>query len=193
MKIGIVSDIHGNLAGLLKAVELMGEVDDLLCLGDSIYDYRFSNEVIGWLREHDIPTVLGNHEWGFLGPQGERARAAAWVDQDLVAWLAEQPYRLDLERAGQRILMVHSTPWEPYGDYVLPGSRDLKRFAETEAEADYVLYGHTHQQVVERVGDVLVINPGSAGDARDSRNDRQLSCAVLDLGAGDARIIDYTV
>ena len=45
MRIGIVSDIHGNMAGLLRAVELMGEVDELLCLGDSIYDYRFSNDV----------------------------------------------------------------------------------------------------------------------------------------------------
>lgn len=189
MRIGIVSDIHGNMAGLLKAVELMGAVDELLCLGDSIFDYRFSNEVIGWLREHEIPTILGNHEWGFLGPQGERARAASWVDQDLVAWLAEQPYRLELERAGQRILMVHSTPWEPYGNFVLPGSRDLRRFAE--AGADYVLYGHTHQQVVERFGDTLVINPGSAGDARDPRNGRQLSCAVLDLADREARVIDY--
>ena len=85
MRIGIVSDIHGNMAGLLKAVELMGVVDELLCLGDTIYDYRFSNEVVGWLRDNDIPTILGNHEWGFLGPQGARARAASWVDQDLVA------------------------------------------------------------------------------------------------------------
>lgn len=191
MRIGIVSDIHGNMAGLLKAVELMGAVDELLCLGDTIYDYRFSNEVVGWLRAHEIPTILGNHEWGFLGPQGQRARAASWVDQDLVAWLESQPHRLELERHGHRILMVHSTPWEPQGAYVLPGTKDLQRFGE--ADADIVLYGHTHQQVAERVGDVLVVNPGSAGDARDSRNGRQLSCAVLDLAEGDVQMIDYSV
>lgn len=191
MKIGIVSDIHGNLAGLLKAVELMGQVDELLCLGDSIYDYRFSNEVVAWLRDNQIPTILGNHEWGFLGPQGVRARAADWVDQQLVGWLSEQPYRLELTRADKRLLLVHSTPWEPYGEYVLPGSKDLQRFGE--ADADVVMYGHTHQQVAEQIGDVLVVNPGSAGDARDSRNDRQLSCAVLDLNQGEARIIDFLV
>ncbi len=191
MRIGIVSDIHGNMAGLLKAVELMGAVDELLCLGDTIYDYRFSNEVVGWLRDNGIPTILGNHEWGFLGPQGARARAASWVDQELVAWLEAQPYRLELERHGQRILMVHSTPWEPQGAYILPGSKDLQRFGE--ADADIVLYGHTHQQVAERVGDVLVVNPGSAGDARDQRNGRQLSCAVLDLAEGEVRMIDYSV
>ncbi len=191
MKIGIISDIHCNMAGLLKAVDLMGDVDELLCLGDVIYDYRFSNEVVGWLRENQVPTVLGNHEWGFLGPQGERARAMASVDQELVGWLADQPYRLDLTRADKRLLLVHSTPWEPYGDYVLPGTRELQRFGD--ADADVVMYGHTHQQTAEWIGETLVINPGSAGDARDNRNGRQLSCAVLDLAQGEVQIIDYTV
>lgn len=191
MKIGIVSDIHGNFAGLLKAVELMGAVDELVCLGDTIFDYRFSNEVVGWLRENQVPTVLGNHEWGFLGTQGERARNAASVDQELVGWLADQPYSLELTRADKKLLLVHSTPWEPYGDYVLPGSRDLQRFGE--ADADVVMYGHTHQQTAEWAGDTLVINPGSAGDARDHRNGRQLSCAILDLAEGEVRIVDYTV
>lgn len=191
MKIGIVSDIHCNMAGLLKAVDLMGDVDELLCLGDVIYDYRFSNEVVGWLRDNGVPTVLGNHEWGFLGPQGERARNAASVDQELVGWLAGQPYSLDLVRADKRLLLVHSTPWEPYGDYVLPGTRELQRFGD--ADADVVMYGHTHQQTAEWAGETLVINPGSAGDARDNRNGRQLSCAVLDLAQGEVQIIDYTV
>jgi predicted phosphodiesterase len=38
---------------------------------------------------------------------------------------------------------------------------------------------------------VTVINPGSAGDARDNSNDRQLSCAVLDTATDEVRIIDY--
>jgi putative phosphoesterase len=192
MRIGIVSDIHCNIEGLLKAVELMGPLDELLCLGDAIYDYRFSNEVVGYLRDNKIPTILGNHESGFLGPQGVRARAAEWVDQDLVSWLDEQPLRLELERCGKRLLLVHSTPWEPQGAYVLPGSKDLQRFGQ--AEADIVMYGHTHQQTAEWVeGGVLVINPGSAGDARDSRNGRMLSCAVLDVVSDEVQHIDYQV
>jgi putative phosphoesterase len=191
MKIGIVSDIHGNLAGLLRALELMGDVDEVVCLGDTIYDYRFSNEVVGFLREQRIPTILGNHEWGFMGEQGVRARGADWVDQELVGWLSEQPYRLELTRADKRLLLVHSTPWDPPGQYVLPGSKDLQRFGEEDA--DVVLYGHTHQQVAEEINGVLVVNPGSAGDARDVRNGRRLSCAVLDLAQGEVQIIDYEV
>jgi predicted phosphodiesterase len=54
-----------------------------------------------------------------------------------------------------------------------------------------VLFGHTHQQLVRRIGTVLVINPGSAGDARDPGNGRLLSCAVLDTDTDEVRITDF--
>jgi putative phosphoesterase len=189
VKLGIVSDIHCNAAGLRRAIDLMGDIDELICLGDSIWEYRFSNEVAQILRERGAHTILGNHEEGFLGPLGERARAREDIDPALLDWLAARPHRIELERAGKRLLLVHSTPWEPRGAYIHPGDTLLARFAE--AEADFVLYGHTHRQVVKRFGDVLVVNPGSAGDARDHHNGRQLSCAVLDTASQEVRIIDY--
>lgn len=178
MKIGIVSDVHCNHAGLLRALEILDEADALICLGDSIYEYRFSNDVVGILKDRGIHTILGNHEEGFLGPQGARARQPDWIDQSLLKWLADRPKRLELEFGGKKLLAIHSTPWEPQGAYVYPHSSELDRFAE--AGADFVLYGHTHHQLVRRVGRVLVINPGSAGEARDQGNDRQLSCALVD-------------
>ena len=74
MKIGIVSDIHCNAAGLAQALALMGDVEELICLGDSIYEYRFSNEVVRLLRDRDARVIVGNHEEYFFGPQGARAR-----------------------------------------------------------------------------------------------------------------------
>ena len=67
LKLGIVSDLHCNIDGLDRALEIMGPIDALLCLGDSISEYSFSNEVIGRLRELDALTILGNHEEIFLG------------------------------------------------------------------------------------------------------------------------------
>lgn len=189
MKIGIVSDIHCNIAGLEQALALMGDVDELACLGDSIWEYRFSNEVVALLKARGAHTILGNHEEQFFGPLGERARARPGSDPDLLRWLAERPHRIALTRDGKRLLLVHSTPWEPRGAYVLPESAELERFAE--ADADIVLYGHTHRQVARRVGDVLVVNPGSAGDARDHGNGRLLSCAVLDTASGRVSFIDF--
>ncbi len=189
MKIGIVSDIHCNAAGLTRALGLMGDVDEVICLGDAIYEYRFSNEVVRLLQQREAQVIVGNHEEYFFGPQGVRARARDGIDPALAAWLAGRPHRQELTLGGKRVLLVHSTPWEPRGTYVHPESAELARFAE--AEADVVLYGHTHHQVVRRVGRVLVINPGSAGDARDHRNGGQLSCAVLDTASEEVAIFDY--
>jgi putative phosphoesterase len=189
VKIGIVSDLHCNQHGLLRALDIIGDVDELICLGDSVYEYRFSNEVIEILRDRAAHTILGNHEEGFLGPQGVRARAADWIDPALLGWLADRPPRLMVEIGGKKLLLVHSTPWEPRGTYVYPHSSLIERFAE--ADADFVLYGHTHHQLVRRVGRVLVINPGSAGEARDSGNGRQLSCAVLDTATEEVIVTDF--
>jgi len=189
VKIGIVSDVHCNHAGLLRALEILGDVDELICLGYSIYEYRFSNEVVRLLRDRGARTILGNHEEGFLGPQGVRARQPEWIDGSLLEWLGKQPKRLELNIGGKKLLIVHSTPWEPRGAYVYPHSSLLTRFGE--ADADFVLYGHTHHQLVRRIGNVLVVNPGSAGEARDSSNERQLSCAVLDSVTEEVVVINF--
>jgi putative phosphoesterase len=189
LKLGIVSDLHCNIDGLDRALEIMGSIDALACLGDSIHEYAFSNEVIGRLRELDALTILGNHEEVFLGTAGARARSRADIDRSLLEWLAERPHRHELKVDGKRILMVHSTPWEPRGSYVMPHSSELERFGE--ADADIVLYGHTHRQLVRRVGRVLVVNPGSAGEGRDPRNGGQLSCAVLDTATEEVVVRDF--
>jgi putative phosphoesterase len=189
LKLGIVSDLHCNIDGLDRALEEMGSIDALLCLGDSIYQYRFSNAVIGRLRELDALTIQGNHEETFLGTAGARARSSADIDRQLLGWLAERPHRHELRVDGKRILMVHSTPWEPRGAYIQPTSSELQRFGETDA--DIVLYGHTHRPVVRRIGRVLVVNPGSAGESRDPRNGGRLSCAVLDTVTEEVVMRDF--
>ncbi|HUB49494.1 MAG TPA: metallophosphoesterase family protein [Acetobacteraceae bacterium] len=189
MRLGIVSDIHSNAPGLQRALDLMGDVDELLCLGDAIFEYRFSNEVAALLRDRGAHVIQGNHEEVFFSPAGIRAREREGLDPGLLRYLADQPHRRRLEFGGKSVLLVHSTPWEPRGAYVYPHSPTLARFAE--ADADFVLYGHTHVQMVQQVGRVLVINPGSAGDARDHGNGRLLSCAVLDTATEDVQVIDY--
>jgi putative phosphoesterase len=189
MRLGIVSDLHCNLGGLEEALQRMGAIDELLCLGDSIYEYRFSNEVVERLRELGALVIKGNHEEVFFGVQGDRARAREGNDPALMAWLDGQPYRRDLDLAGRRVLMVHSTPWEPRGAYIYGHTHELQRFGDVDA--DIVMYGHTHEQLVVRVGGVLVVNPGSAGEGRDHRNGRKLSCAVLNLPDATVEMFDF--
>ena len=51
--------------------------------------------------------------------------------------------------------------------------------------ADVIVYGHTHRQLVQQVGDVLVVNPGAAG-AR--RFDLEPSVARLRIADGRANV-----
>ena len=73
--------------------------------------------------------------------------------------------------------------------YVCRHSSLLGRFGK--ADADFRLCGHGHRQLAQRFGSVLVINPGSAGDARDNGNDLQLSCAVLDTVSEEVVVTDF--
>jgi putative phosphoesterase len=183
MRIGIVSDVHCNHAALRIALDRMGDVDELLCAGDSVYQFRFSNEVMELLRARGARYILGNHEDVLLGKWGEHARAASWVRPGDLAYMAGQERRIETTVNGKSLVMVHGSPWEPQNEYIYPNSPSIARLAEIDA--DYIILGHTHYQMAERVGRGLVINPGSAGEARDARNAFQLSYAVLDTGTDE--------
>ena len=189
MRIGIVSDVHCNVDGLRTAIERMGDVDELLCAGDTIFEYRFNNEVVELLREREARTILGNHEAVLYGPQGARARAAPHVRTDNLEYLGSMPWLIDVDVGGKRLVLAHGSPIEPLNEYVFPESPGLQRLAQIEA--DYIILGHTHHQMAVRVGRSLVINPGSAGDPRDPRNGRLLSYAILDTVSGEVVIDDY--
>jgi len=189
VRVGIVSDVHGNSLALARGLELMGEVDQLLCAGDIVEEFRFSNETVSLLREREAICVLGNHDSGFLGLHGERARSASHVDHDLVEWLGSHPSSVRLDIDGKQLLMTHASPCSPHTQYVMAGSLEVKRLAAVDA--DYVVIGHTHCQMVERVGRALVINPGSVGQARDPANGKHLSFAILDTSTDDVYIENF--
>jgi putative phosphoesterase len=187
MKIGIIADVHCNDAALRIALDRMGDVDELICAGDAVYQFRFSNEVIDLLRQRQARYVLGNHEDVLLGRWGEHARSSA--RDDALGYMADQAHTITTRINGKSLVVVHGSPFEPHNEYIYPNSPSLSRFAEIDA--DYVILGHTHYQMAERVGRVLVINPGSAGEARDPRNAFKLSYAVLDTASGEVTFDDF--
>jgi putative phosphoesterase len=189
MRLGIISDVHCNHEALSIALERMGPVDELLCAGDAVYQFRFSNEVMRILRERQARYILGNHEEVLLGHWGERARSAEWVSHAELDFMAAQPSRIETVVDGKSLIMVHGSPFEPHNEYIYPNSASLSRLASIDA--DYIILGHTHYQMAERVGRALVINPGSAGEARDARNAFRLTYAILDTAMGEVTFDDF--
>jgi putative phosphoesterase len=188
LKLGILSDIHSNARALDTALALLESagVDELLVAGDAIYEFRFSEPVIRRLRDCGARFLLGNHEEGYLASAN-----GSGDPQGLLKWLRSQPRELVSQVSGHRMLAFHATPWEPRRDYVLPHHPRLKEFGDLGY--DIVIYGHTHWQLAEYVGQTLVINPGSVGEPRDYRNGLMGSVAVLDTPSLEVTHLDFPV
>lgn len=186
MKIGIVSDIHADAGALRRVLDDMPATDVLLCPGDAISEYRFCPDTVALLQRHDVQCIQGNHEIVLFGGRNpaylEKCRAT--FSAESLAFLAEAPLSRTFDFDGASVLMVHASPWEPYEEYIYPGSPRLDDFAALPY--DMVCYGHTHVPLVHRAGDVTVINPGSCSQPRD--RDRRGAYAVFDTRTGQAAV-----
>ena len=62
MRIGILSDIHGNLPALEAVLADMSRrsLDAMFCLGDLVGYGAFPNEVTATIKTSGIPTIMGN-------------------------------------------------------------------------------------------------------------------------------------
>lgn len=179
MLLGVVSDIHGNAEALLVALAaLEGAVDELLVAGDAFSDHRFSNEVVNSIRRSGACYVLGNHELSLLSPAGRNARQSARVDQRELDFVAEQQTQIRTRFGQKTLLMIHGSPWEPYGDYLSPQNPRFNRC--DELGVDFVVTGHTHLAFSKRFGRTLVINPGSLGRSDDPERRNTVTYAVVD-------------
>ncbi|MBI4300561.1 MAG: metallophosphoesterase family protein [Chloroflexi bacterium] len=189
MRLGIVADSHCNIAGLRRAVELMGPVDEILCAGDSIYEFRYSAETLRFIRETGMRMVLGNHEQIFISAAGQDARARSNIDSDTLDYLRSLPTVLETKLNGKRLLMAHGSPWDPIREYVYPHSTRMPQFSQLGV--DIVVMGHTHCAMVKWVGRTLLINPGSCGESRNPFDRDELTCAVVDTQSDEAQILTF--
>ena len=64
MKIGLISDIHAQLARLDCAIDILQSqgVDMILCAGDLVNRGHEGDTVVERIRAVKIPTVRGNHD-----------------------------------------------------------------------------------------------------------------------------------
>lgn len=159
MKIGILSDTHGNIPATANAAHLFktSGVEAVLHCGD-IGSSEVLAELAGILQPLDVPVyaVLGNvdvysADWKFFPTN---------LGVHLLGRFG------DLELGGRAIALLHSD--------------DRSRFHKiiTSGDYDFVFSGHSHEVHDHTVGSTRCINPGTAG--RGSPN----TCAVLDLASG---------
>jgi len=193
MRLGIISDIHSNVYGLNSVMMELRNCDTILCAGDITGYYAFVNEVFEVLDRYNIQFIRGNHD-GYLFQKDTSAYGP--IKKRSVEYTEEVIFKENLHELrkaklqynrtidGIKIKMYHGSPWNKLEEYVYPDYPDFERF--NEIEADLIILGHTHHPMIKRVGDMLIVNPGSCGQPRD--RDPRASCMVFDSETGKAAI-----
>jgi len=181
MRVGLLSDIHGNKIALEAVLADMPDVDQLVCAGDVVGYNPWPADCVEALRERDVPTVMGNHDRrvvenrNFRGHRMAQAgfeRARTQLSEAQRDWLAGLP---DEGRCFDgELRVVHGHPDDP-NRY----TRKHDFHPRLLGEESVLVLGHTHVQHVETFESGIVCNPGSVGQPRD--RDPRAAYAVLDL------------
>ena len=134
MRLGIISDTHGDKAAIRQAVMMAPPVDCWIHAGDHGQDGAFLEQ----LTAGPVYAVCGN--------------------TDLLEGREKPDEYIDI--ANKRIWVTHGHRY-----HVKNGLHELLYWANQFA-ADIIVFGHTHEPLVERRDGKLFINPGSAARPR---------------------------
>jgi putative phosphoesterase len=175
MKLVIVSDIHGNYDAWRA---LPADYDEVWVLGDLVNYGPQPAEVVAEVMERASLVVQGNHDYAVgneddslwtpryrLIAEATRRFTSSVLNHRQKVYLRNLPLYLEAERCGQRFYLTHAMPSDPlYGRCPPHGE---KWVAELEAiSADILLIGHTHVPFIRKIGDKVLLNPGSIGQSR---------------------------
>ena len=182
MKIGLISDIHGNMLALEKTLEEFQKrkITHIFCGGDIIGLGPYPEEVVQRLMAYpNVVCIQGNHE-GYLTNRipefihgrpirEEEINHHRWVHQMLSSSSKEYIQSLQnvafFEIEGIKIYMTHypSTQEGVYKDfYKFPTDQELVSLFQ-DIDADVYLYGHTHVQNIKCIGGKWFVNMGALG------------------------------
>lgn len=199
MNIGIISDIHSNLAALDAAIcELTSRgCERIICAGDIIGIGPEPDKTVGRLRQiPNLVAVVGNHDKyftrglpsGFPNPEQmerDEYEQHLWQQSQLSAESAEflrsLPEAVWTKIDGARIYIAHYAMSDGY----LPvHPADGEWLSEVfPADADVAVYGHDHCRSIVRHHRRLYVNPGALGCP--PRGSDIARAAILTVGGTD--------
>ncbi len=166
MKIGIIADTHGNVAGWDGAMEVaLGGSDLIVHCGDVLYHgpkfapaEAYDPQVLATrINECEVPVLIA------------RGNGDSDVDQLVLDVPLQSPY-VFAQVEGLRILAAHGHIQSP--DELVPLAQRWR--------IDLLLTGHLHTPSLTDHGDLLHVNPGTVTYASEGQ---AKSCAAWQDGA----------
>ena len=178
MKIGLISDVHGNIVALKKCYNYLDKqkVDKVYFLGDVVGYLPHGYECFDYLKERNVTCLLGNHEQMLLGEidvtsksdlvyQMEQTKLS--FSEESLTSIRKWPKKIELDINGLKVLLVHGSPFEETTGYLYPDS-DLSLLGDLNY--DYIFCGHTHRPFFKKIKNTTVVNIGAVGMPRDIGN-----------------------
>ncbi len=216
MRLGLFSDVHGNLHALEAVLERLAaeNVTHHVCAGDLVGYGPHPNECVALLRESGVRCVAGNHDLiatNRLSDDGIGSLAREtlrWTSSALTASTRAYLSQLPLTLEWQRMLIAHGAVADPRVR-VRNGEQAAEQVAAMTARDPtlrMLILGHTHRPLVygERRGPLAVraghpialaaaerylLNPGAVGQARERR--ARARCLIVDLDQGWANFLAF--
>lgn len=206
MIIALLGDVHANLPAL-EAVQAHAQahgVKAIWNIGDFLGYGAFPNEVVQRLRRAGAVSILGNYDLKVLNfpdkekgwrksKRAEKYLAFQWAHDQLSPenrrYLLSLPKEVRLNVAGRRILLTHASP-DSNEEHLLPETPEerLQELAQ-KAQAEIVIFGHSHQPFVRSVAGTLFINTGSVG--RPDDGDPRACYALLDIDESAVQVTHF--
>lgn len=181
MQVAIISDIHGNAVALDTVLADIEEEDpdQIVCLGDVA---QFGPEPIAALeriQQLGCPVVNGNtDEWLFTMeiPDEFDEKDKPQEVKDIGEWCADQltqeherfiksfedTVTIELSH-GIHLLCYHGTPQSPWEILEVESSNEKLDQLIESTDADILIGGHIHNQMLRRYMNVSFVNAGSVG------------------------------
>lgn len=185
MKIGLLSDAHGNPSGLKNCLAYLvsQKVEKIFFLGDAVgYLPRWA-AVLELLQINNVFCLRGNHDARLFDDEAlADANEAYQIWPEYIEsirqyrpWIETWPSCHSVSMDGKKLLFVHGSPMSPTEGYVYPWT-EKKEFQSVDANV--IFMGHTHRPFVQLYMGKLLVNVGSCGLPRD--HGALSACAVYD-------------
>lgn len=185
MKIGIITDIHGNLEAL-KAVlfELKNEhCDEIISLGDAIAIGPKPKAVLDLLIDEEVTMIKGNHEAYYLMTEEElkenilsegEVNHQLWVQHVLKdqykLMLQKLPYQITRMIHGKQVVFMHYAMIDDWFKNFVDEPDADTLYQMFDEDVQLVFYGHHHPayELYDANREIHYINPGSLGCSKDA-------------------------
>lgn len=160
MRIGILSDTHGNLHFFEKAMEIIGDAEYIIHCGDIFPDYSGYAEPSD--KEKIAQRIRRLSNMILVKGNGDRPSHEKMMERELFS-----PYHL-IPIGGYTFFITHGHNF----------SRMQMIWKAKELGANILCYGHSHVKELDTDGEIILLNPGSTALPRDNSH----SCAVIENG-----------